>query len=187
MVIMETIVLFWLTGYYDRYSTSSDQRPSRTHRDSDDTLLGQRTQPEAINEWGQKHYESSNEGIVPLHGTTNYHFISVCVYSKEMNYSICFLRNSVKFRFFMMWFTPSQITMNLLLSPHCFEFFLHTEIWGVCFKQNDLKRLKAEIFTFFCFVLYHQNESDIWDRLPWRSLIINCQRYLATLKTQVPM
>lgn len=97
---METIVLFWLTGYYDRYSTSSDQRPSRTHRDSDDTLLGQRTQPEAINEWGQKHYESSNEGIVPLHGTTNYHFISVCVYSKEMNYSICFLRNSVKFRFF---------------------------------------------------------------------------------------
>lgn len=87
--------------------------------------------------------------------------------------------------FFMMWFTPSQITMNLLLSPHCFEFFLHTEIWGVCFKQNDLKRLKAEIFTFFCFVLYHQNESDIWDRLPWRSLIINCQRYLATLKTQV--
>lgn len=100
MVIMETIVLFWLTGYYDRYSTSSDQRPSRTHRDSDDTLLGQRTQPEAINEWGQKHYESSNEGIVPLHGTTNYHFISVCVYSKEMNYSICFLRNSVKFRFF---------------------------------------------------------------------------------------
>lgn len=97
---METIVLFWLTGYYDRYSTSSDQRPSRTHRDSDDTLLGQRTQPEAINEWGQKHYESSNEGIVSLHGTTNYHFISVCVYSKEMNYSICFLRNSVKFRFF---------------------------------------------------------------------------------------
>lgn len=50
----------WLL--WRRYTASSDQRPARAHRDSDDPLLGQRTQPETVHEGGQEHHEQSYEG-----------------------------------------------------------------------------------------------------------------------------
>ena len=47
-----------------RNPSSSDQRPSRTHRDSDDPLLGQGAQLQALHERGPGHHEPPDEGTV---------------------------------------------------------------------------------------------------------------------------
>lgn len=58
-------------GLCCRYPASSHQRPPRGHRESDDSLLGQRTQPETVNGGGQEHHEPSHDGMVPTRTLIN--------------------------------------------------------------------------------------------------------------------
>uniref|UniRef100_A0A3Q2ZFV3 Mitogen-activated protein kinase kinase kinase 7-like n=1 Tax=Kryptolebias marmoratus TaxID=37003 RepID=A0A3Q2ZFV3_KRYMA len=60
-------------GRAQRYSSSSHQRPARTHRDSDDPLLGQRTQPETIHDRGPGHHEAPDEGSCADGTINSYH------------------------------------------------------------------------------------------------------------------
>ena len=64
---MEAIIVMSCCLLWRRYAASSDQRPARAHRDSDDPLLGQRTQPETVHGGGQEHHEQSHEGSRVTH------------------------------------------------------------------------------------------------------------------------
>lgn len=49
-----------------RNSAAADQRSSQTHRDSDDPLLGQRTQSQTVHGGGEEHHEWPDAGNLPL-------------------------------------------------------------------------------------------------------------------------